>query len=457
MKVETPMNIQIAGKTDGDGKSDSGKNGMATPKVLLVETSRLPYIALFAIDLATAGADVSCVCPARHPMLKTQAIRRTFPYRGVRPVESLINAIEATNPHIIIPCDDRAVRHLHELHDYARELGARGSEITALIEKSLGSPQSYPIVSGRYNLIRIAQEEGLSVPVTAQIKSQSDLKSWQQHQAFPWVLKADGTYGGDGVRIAHTMEQAEKFFLELTHFYTPGRAVKRLFVNRDAFWLRPWWKGVKPTISVQSYIKGCPANCAAVCWEGKVLACIGVKVVCAAGETGSASVVRVMDNPADMMVCAQRIARRLGLSGFFGLDFIIEEGTGSAYLIEMNPRPTRVSRLQLGKGHDLIGALRAQLSNQPIRDIPPVTHNKMIAYFPDALDLNREILDASFHDVPHGYPDLMRELHQPWPTRTLLWRLADQMELLKRFLRRHVFNRTPADQGGWAFQRRSRP
>jgi hypothetical protein len=451
------MKVQMAENAAGRIGSKVEKNEIAAPRVLLVETSRLPYIALFAMDLTAAGAVVSSICPARHPMLMTQAVRKTFPYRGLRPVESLLKAIEATNPHIIIPCDDRAVRHLHELYARQRKRGVHGSGIADLIEKSLGAPQSFPIVSGRYNLIKVAGEEGLAVPDTEPINSESDLVSWHQKHPFPWVLKADGTYGGDGVRIVHNLEQARRFLGELTRFYTPERAIKRFFVNRDAFWLRPWWNGVKPAISVQSYIRGCPANCAAVCWEGKVLAFIGVQVICAAGETGSASVVRVMDDPGDMLICAERIARRLNLSGFFGLDFIIEEGTESAYLIEMNPRPTRISRLQLGKGCDLIGALSAQLLNQPIRDLPPVTQNKMIAYFPDAVELKKEILDASFHDVPSGCPDLIRELHRPWPTRTFLWRMADQIDLLKRSLLRRVSRPEPAANGEWAFQRRSKP
>ena len=364
--LRIPMKIQ----TPACNRVDSAGKSIAVPKVLLAETSRLPYIALFAMDLAIAGSDVFAVCPARHPMLLTQSVRKTFPYSGIRPIQSLVNAIEATDPDIIIPCDDRAVRHLHELYAHARNMGASGNKIATLIEKSLGSPNSFAVVSSRYALLNIAREANLRVPETQRINSQSDLKSWQQRHPFPWVLKADGTYGGHGVRIVYNLDQAESYLEELTHFYRAGRAIKRLWINRDAFWLWPWWNGVRPAVSVQSYINGCPANCAAVCWKGEVLACIGVKVVSAAGETGSAGVVRVLDNPADMILCAESLARRLNLSGFFGLDFMIEKGTDLTYLIEMNARPTRVTRLQLGKGWDLIGALWSQLSNQPIRGHP---------------------------------------------------------------------------------------
>jgi hypothetical protein len=390
----------------------------------------MPYIALLALDLARAGSDVSAVCPTRHPMLKTRVVRQTFHYSGFRPLDSLARAIEATNPQIIIPCDDRAVGHLHELHARARHQGALGKKTASLIEKSLGSPENYPVVSSRYDFLRIAREEGLRVPDTEQINSESDLKSWQGRKKFPWVMKADGTYGGHGVKIAHTLDEAARFRQELTRFYRAGRAIKRMFVNRDAFWIRPWWKDVKPAISVQAYIHGRPANCGVVCWKGKVLAGTGVEVVSAAGATGPAAVVRVVDKP-DMMLCAERIAGRMNLSGFFGLDFVIEEGSGLTYLIEINPRPTRVCRLQLGKGRDQVGALCAQLSNRPIRDVPPVTQNRMIAYFPDAWDARSEFLESSFHDIPEAGPELLEELRRPWPTTSLLWRLVTQVDRIK--------------------------
>ena len=422
--------------------SDASKPVAQAPKVLLADTFRWPFVALFALDLAKAGCDVSLVCPARHPALKTHAVRQTFSYGATRPLESLKAAIEAADPDFIIPCDDRAVEHVHELFTQVRSMGASGNKIAALIEKSLGSPESYPIVSSRYELLQVAREEGLRVPDTAQINSKSDLESWQARHRFPYALKADGTYGGHGVKIVETRKQAESLLSELTGYYTASRAVKRLCVNRDGFWLRPWWNGVKPAITVQSYIEGKPANCAVICRHGTVLAGVGVDVLSAAGTTGPAGVVRIAENPA-MMLCAERIARRLNLSGFFGLDFIIEEGTGLAWLIEMNPRPTRLSRLQLGKGRDQIGALFAQLTNQPIRKIPPVTENKMIAYFPDAWDSKSELLDSCYHDIPAGEPELLQEIRRPWPTTSLLWRMIEDGNRLKQILRCE-FKRRPA-------------
>jgi ATP-grasp domain len=400
------------------------------PRVLMTDTQRWSSAARLAIGLSKAGCQVSAVCPTRgHPLLYTRVIEKTFPYSSLRPIESLIAAIAATNPEIIIPCDDRGVEHLHELFLRA------GDELATLIERSLGSPEGYSAVSSRYELLRIASEEGLRVPDTMLVKDVEDLKRWRWRHGhtLPWVLKADGTSGGRGVRIAHGREQAERFFLEMNRPHRMGRVAKRLIINRDPFWLRPWWKGSRPSIIVQSYIQGRPANCGVVCWKGKVLAGIGVEVISWDGLTGPASVVRVIDNAA-MILAAERIAHRLALSGFFGLDFMIEDGTLETYLIEMNPRCTPLSHLQLGEGRDLVSALWAQLSDQPCPKTRPVTQKELIAYFPQACAGDSEVLESSFQDVPRDEPDLVRELLRPWPDRTFLFRFASKSHAQARRL-----------------------
>jgi ATP-grasp domain len=411
------------------------KQGAAVPRVLLTDTNRWPSPARIAIGLAKAGCRVSAVCLTRgHPLLSTRIVQETFPYSSLRPLESLVTAIEASNPQIIIPCDDRGVEHLHELYTRARNQGPSGSALVDLIEYSLGSPESYPIVSARSELLQIASEEGVRVPDTMPLKTAEDLKSWQAGHQVPWVLKGDGTFGGRGVRIVRTPAQAEKAFTEINGMFGATRAFKRAIVNRDPFWLRPWWNNHRPAIIVQSHIQGRPANCAFVCWKGEVLAGIGVEVVSSEGLTGPADIVRVVDNT-EMIPAAERIARRLGLSGFFGLDFMIDNESGATYLIEMNPRCTPLSHLQLGKGRDMIEALGALLSGRPLQELPPVTQNELIAYFPQLWQSKSEFLQSSFHDIPRGEPDLVEDLRRPWPDRSLLYRLVSKVSVFAAALR----------------------
>jgi len=162
-------------------------------------------------------------------------------------------------------------------------------------------------------------------------------------------------------------------------------------------------------------------------------------------------VVRVIDNP-QMLLAAERLADRLGLSGFFGLDFMLEEATGLPYLIEMNPRCTPLCHLQLGPGRDLIGALSAQLSGQPLQQTPAVTENDTIAYFPQAWHWHgdAELLKSSFQDVPWEEPELVKELFRlQWPDRSLLARVSDRlrhMTLEERASKPGVFENMVAER-----------
>jgi len=396
----------------------------AVPSVLLTNTTWWPCASRLAIALTKAGCNVSAIYPRRgHPLAQTSVIQRRYAYAALHPVKSLAEAIRLSQPHLVVPCDDRAVQHLHELHAQANCFP--GSDVCRLIERSLGNPASFPVVSTRYQLLKLALEEGLPAPDTDLVVAGQSLDSWSARHALPWVVKADGSWGGHGTKIVRDKNSAESFVRNMSRPLGAGRAVKRLVVDRDPFWILPWRNRSTPQVIIQSYVEGYPANCAVVCWDGKLLAGISVDVVCTQGETGSATVVRVTEG-SDMMRTAKRLVERLGLSGFLGFDFVIEAATGTAHLIEMNPRVTPLCHLQLGTGRDLVSAITAQLTEQNLVP-PPTTPNKMIAYFPQAWHWKgqEKILAASFHDIPVAEPGLVRELLRlPWPDRSILARLA---------------------------------
>jgi hypothetical protein len=163
-----------------------------------------------------------------------------------------------------------------------------------------------------------------------------------------------------------------------------------------------------------------------VSWKGEILGYIGAEVVSSEGQTGPADIVRVVENP-EMLFAAERISRRLCLSGFYGLDFMIEDATRATYLIELNPRCTPLSHLQLGKQRDLIEGLVSQLSGRPTQEMTPVTQNDLIAYFPQNWQCKSEFLQSSFQDIPLGEPDLVEDLRRPWPDRSLLYRIVSKV------------------------------
>jgi hypothetical protein len=367
------------------------------------------------IEFSRIGHVVSIVCPAHgHPSRKVRVAHSTFPYKPLTPLDSLADAIEAANPDIIIPCDDLAVRHLHRLHSSKRARYARKVNIPALIVRSLGPLESYAVVDSRYLLLKIAREEQIRTPATRVINSLADLEQWRSTHPPPWVLKADGTAAGFGVRGAHTLGDARGHFSALRQSIGLLRSIKHLTVDRDLILEKQWWSSlprVRPAVVAQSFIPGGAANCAVVCWKGEVLAGVGCEAISTDSPVGPATVVRLVDN-AEMMVAGRRIARRLSLSGFFGLDFVIEERTGVPYLIEMNPRCTPLSHLRLGTGRDMIGALSAQLTGRPLSPTS-ITQNELIAYFPKALLASSEFLSSAYHDIPEAEPELVRELIRP--------------------------------------------
>jgi ATP-grasp domain len=410
--------------------SNARKPAPPGPKILLTATNRWPVGARVAVALSGMGCNVAAICPMPgHPIQKVKALQQTFHYSGFHPLKSVRKAIDAFDPDIVIPSCDRGVQHLLELHAIAQSEGAPGKRIATLIERSLGAPESFPVVSSRYELLRVARAEGILVPDMVAIHDAADLKQWNAQTPPPWVIKADGTWGGRGVRVADTEVAAQRYFLELSRPAGMLELIKRLTLNRDRDWIFLDFMNSRPGVIAQSHIDGRPANCAVVCWQGKLLAGIGVEVVRADGPKDPASVVQVVDSP-DMMAAAERIARRLKLSGLFGLDFMIENSTGATYLIEMNPRCTPPCPLPLGKGRDLMAAMWAQLVGQPVPENQPVTQKNRIAYFPQtwgsSSDLpNSSPLETVYHDIPDGEPELVQELLHPWSERSLLGQAFD--------------------------------
>jgi hypothetical protein len=110
----------------------------------------------------------------------------------------------------------------------------------------------------------------------------------------------------------------------------------------------------------------------------------------------------------EMEKASAAAVKLLGMSGFCGFDFVLEQGTRRAWLLEMNPRLTAISHLPFGQGADLIAAMNVTyLRSQPSvrRRLPQDT----VALFPKELDRDPFALQSSntYHDVPWDDPRLV--------------------------------------------------
>ena len=397
--------------------------------MLLTNTNWWPCSAHVAIALKQAGLSVAAAYPKHgHPLEKTDAVCSRFVYDPVSSLPSVKRAILESGADWILPCDDRAVLHLHDLHAAAVAQDGRDGALARTIERSLGSPEAYATVASRFELLRAAAAAGVATPATSAVTGREDLLRHLEGRQFPMVMKVDGSWGGLGVKLVHSVAEAIACHEKMRRPLGALAALKRLIVNRDAFWLRSWWKPAAPAVILQSFVQGRPANCVVFCKDGEVLASIAVEVVAAQSATGPAVKVRLVDN-GPMLQAAQALAAKLRLSGMHGLDFMLEFETNAAYLIELNPRCAMPCHLRTHSGRDLIGALTAELTGGFFPPSGEALHpGDLVCYFPQAWLAHAAdgALRTAYHDVPWSEPRLVKELLLlPWPDRSLLARFSD--------------------------------
>jgi hypothetical protein len=181
-----------------------------------------------------------------------------------------------------------------------------------------------------------------------------------------------------------------------------------------------------PVVNAQAYAPGEPATSAIVCWRGELLAAVHFDVLKETRPRGAASVVRAVARPA-MQETARRIARRFGLSGFHGLDFVHDAKQDICRLVEINPRATPTSHFAFDEGQDLVSSLVATLTGKAIRRPPRpglAAYSGPIALFPQEWlrDPQSPYISTAYCDLPAERPDLLKKCLD----RTWLDRLADR-------------------------------
>jgi hypothetical protein len=393
-------------------------NAIQQPGVLVAASLSWPLSARLAARLVHFGCRVSAICPKGHVLREVSGLGLVFSYRPLGSLASLELALERAAPDFVIPCDDRVVAQLHELHE-------RRPRLRPLIERSLGSATEYAIVGSRPRLLAMAGDLEIRAPKTHEVGSEDAVRAWFRAEPSAAVLKRDGTWGGDGVEVVRSERDAIAAYRRLARRPSMGFALKRLLVNRDPLSLWTWRRRVAPTISIQRFIAGRPANAMLACWRGELLGIVTVEVLTSQGATGAGIVVRLVENE-EITRAAQLLSKRMSLTGFVGLDFMIDEVTGAPYLIEMNPRCTQLGHLCLpGKG-ELAGMFYAKMSGRPAPQPEFPIEQDVISFFPQALLCAPHGLATygSHLDVPWDDSRLIRELlRPPWPDRQWLARL----------------------------------
>jgi len=354
------------------------KDASVPATILLATTMGWPFPAQLAGAFAEAGGQVQALAPASSMLARSRYPLRHHLYSSLAPMDCLTQAIAAAKPDLIVPCDDLAARLVAQVQDEP--------------------------LPGRLDFLKRAAEAGASVAAAEEIGGEDNLEAAIARLGLPLVLKLDHSWGGEGVMIAESRQEAVKAFRRLGR-QSRFRNIFRALRGRGAHFLTQALYPVPTRISAQHFISGTAATSSVACWRGKVVASHHFDVRLSTTPTSPASVIAISDCK-QMAATAQAVARAFHLSGLFGLDYI-RDGNGQVHLVEMNGRATPTMHLALEQ--DLTASLlRAAGYSASFR--PSVTDKKLIALFPREWmrDPASPWLTRAYHDVPWDDPEVFR-------------------------------------------------
>lgn len=370
-------------------------------KVLLLSSVRWPSVARLAAGFAQASCTVDAFAPAGAAIVASRYLSRWHRYSALFSTAAMRSAITRSAADLLVCCDDRALAQLLLLYKLEHD----GSAIRELAKRSLGNPDAIPRLVSRAGFIAEARSEGIRVPETLAIAGPANLEEAIAMLGFPLVLKVDGSWGGEGVIIARNAAEAQLGLARLSHSPSFLRSLARALKRRDVHFARDAVKREEQRVSAQKFIPGTQAASAFAAWRGEVVGAIYYDVLAADGDIGPPNVIRRVDCP-QLELATVRIARRFGLSGIHGLDFV-RDAEGTAHLIEINPRATQGSTLAFGPGRDLPAALaRRLIPNAGSRAAVP---SDVVAIFPREWqrDPLSPFLASAYHDVPWDDPGVL--------------------------------------------------
>jgi hypothetical protein len=351
--------------------------------------------------LHRAGFEVALLAPSGALAARSRFVARSFVLREHAHARewllALAAAVDACRPALVLPGDEMSLRLMQALVlDPPRSLPQdRLHALAQLVVRSLGAPEFYATGTDKSRLQPLLQAAGVRVPEFAVVATAEEAARAARELGPEVVIKPSNGTGSRDVVPCATPQAASDAFLRI------ASAARR----------HPATDGV-PQVLVQRRIVGRMIGRASVAHDGVELAGFTRERLQSTRALGSSSVVRYLHaaEPADF---TRRIARALGITGFFCNEFCVERATGAAYLIDFTRRmapPTHTGSLV---GVDLCAALAAALRGERFEstDLPP-DYSHTMALFPQELwrDPESEVLDRYPMDVPWDDPSLLREL-----------------------------------------------
>lgn len=342
--------------------------------ILIVTTQTWLQVTRLAVRFSHHGCRVSALCPPESELRFYERLHSFHVLRPRRPLRSLEKAIARSGADYLVPGDDLAVWLL-------QELGERSPQHKCLVERSIGPCRSFATVRSRHGLLALAATLGIEVPETVPARRPQDAEAWSrasaqkpaQNSGLPFLLKKDGTWGGGGVEIVTDLAALPHHYARLEARPPLLDRMKQKLPASKALVMPASWIS-DPEVSAQRYVEGVAANAMFACDRGRILGTVQAHVIAARGKTGPALMIGLVKDER-IERAGRLLADSLQLSGFFGLDFILEKTTGTPVLIEMNPRCTQMGHFALSDQADLAGLLWARWTGAP----PPSVDGRELA------------------------------------------------------------------------------
>jgi hypothetical protein len=358
-------------------------------------------------SLHDAGFQVAALCPPENALAQTCYLDRLFPLddvRSSRHVERrLAAAMNTWQPQLVIPADERVVACLHALLR-AQGTGRLDAQARATLVASLGDPAQWDAMLLKNRTLALACSIGVRVPQASAAGSADAAIRAAEHIGFPVYVKSSFSWAGRGVSLCQDSDEvAAAMAAGCPRSRLPFRNHLRRMLHRD-------WYPNDADIDVQKAIAGVPAMYCAVAVNGEMLAGFAGITRKSGPDHGPSSVVWLGEHAAMAEASATMIAA-LDATGFLGFDFMIEDATGDAYMIECNPRPIQVCHLGSRIGADLCAALAAKLRREALPSRQAIRAEE-IALFPQEWQRDAGSLADTdrYLDVPWDDQPLLRAM-----------------------------------------------
>jgi hypothetical protein len=389
----------------------------AAPRVVYLALNDWFSSARLPRHLSRAGFRLIAICTQASPLRQV----RHFEHRMVIAPEELRSTLEEITkrfqPELIVSADEGAIYAVHALRRQCAEAPATMSApLRELLRRSLGDPERQDRLLSKEHINEIGAGLGIAVPRQRAIAQPREAEDFAREVGYPIVLKKENTHGGMGVLLCRDAAETvtNVFRLRAAGLRQRGLAKYGIGAMAQLPPVRTLLAGRRgqPLIA-QEYVQGGPAFCTFVAREGRVLA--GFSAFAERVDPapfGSSTVVHFIDNP-DMTRAAAALVEAVGLTGFAGVDFILEAGIGRAVMLELNARVTPTSHLGSLFGTDLCAALMAELTgDREIASPRPAQLGpapQIAALFPSELmrDAESEYLRSAYHDIPEDEPELI--------------------------------------------------